>query len=400
MRIALVVPEFPPETVGGGGAVFAALAEQYRHESEVRVYAGAGWSRRVPHPSGSRGTGASVPPGVNRYNLMVDPLRLPELRSVMPPRFRSLWALNHDLKEFHPSVAHVHGLGHLFVDAAASVLRHQRVPYVFTLHGVPVSPARMMPPARLAYRAYARLLAARTVGAACAVTAVSKSLRLPSSHRGLVWIPNGIGPTDVDARAAQHIRALLDSCPPGRIVVAAGRLAHSKGFDVLVDACGMIGSYRGTIAIAGEDSGELAVLRGRAQRLPPGMKLCLLGRLTQAEVAALFARADVVVVPSRSEPFGLVGLEAIAVSARLVVTNVGGLGETFTGSVVPMVPPGRPELLARAIRDALAAGPLSDRERTDYARLLNAHSWQGIARQYLTLLESCARHDQQRAPDC
>lgn len=396
MRIALVVPEFPPETVGGGGAVFAALAEQYRNESEVRVFAGAGWSRHVLRPSLEFGSDHSVPRDVIRYKLIRDPLHLPELRSVMPPRIRSLWALNHDLKEFQPSVAHVHGLGHLFVDAAASILRRQHVPYVFTLHGVPVSPARMILPARLAYGAYVRLLAARTLGSACAITAVSKSLELPNSSRTPVWVANGIEPKAVDQTAARRVSALLGPCPPGTIVIAAaGRLAHSKGFDILLDACAMIAPYRGTIAIAGEDSGELGVLQARAQRLPRDMRLCLLGQLTQAEVAALFARADLVVVPSRSEPFGLVGLEAIAVATRLVVSNTGGLGETFAGSVVPTVPPGRPELLARVIRDALSAGPLSTRELADYERLLSVHSWQGIARQYLRLLGNCVRRNEQ-----
>lgn len=396
MRIALVVPEFPPETVGGGGAVYASLAEQYRRVDEVRVFAGAGWSRGVQGPSAWWESDPSASQAIKRYTLIRDPLQLPELRSVMPPRLRSLWALNRDLRDFQPSVAHVHGLGHLFVDAAAMVLRHQRVPYVFTLHGVPVSPARMMLPARIAYLVYARTLASRTVGRACSVTSVSRSLRLPDSQRTPIWIVNGVQPKPVDPNAVRRVGALLEPCPPGSIVVAAaGRIAFSKGFDVLIDACGMIGPCRATIAIAGQDGGELTALRARAELLPPTMRLCALGRLTQDEVAALFARADVVVVPSRSEPFGLVALEAVAVGARLIVSDTGGLGETFRGSVVPTVPPGRPEALARAIRAALRAGPLSERERSDYARVLTAHAWEGIARQYLELLSDCANRERQ-----
>lgn len=396
MKIALIVPEFPPETVGGGGVVFEALAEHYRREAaQVQVYSGAGWSGQIPSPGRAYETTDPVGGSVNRYSLLRDPLHRPELRSVMPPRLRSLWALHRDLAKFRPNVAHLHGLGYTFVDAAAGVLRHQRVPYVFTLHGVPVSPTRTILPVRLAYEAYVRLVAAQTVGCACAVTTVSKSLTFPNRQRSAVWLPNGIEPRGIDPTAAEHVNALLGPRAPGTILIAAaGRLAYSKGFDVLVEACGMIGPYRGTIVIAGEDAGELSVLRGRAERLPPTMTLRLPGRLTQREVAALFARADVVVVPSRSEPFGLVGLEAIAVSARLVVSDTGGLSETFAGSVVPRIRPGRPDSLARAIREALAAGPLTDHERRDYARLVAAHSWQGIARRYLNLLGSCALHDE------
>lgn len=398
MRIALIVPEFPPETVGGGGVVFAALAEQYRRGGAyVRVYSGAGWSDHTALPTGSSRTAASMAGDVKRYTLLRDPLHRPELRSVMPPRFRSLLSLHHDLKDFQPTVAHVHGFGYVFVDIAASVLRHQGVPYVFTLHGVPASPARMIGPVRLAYSAYARLVASRTCNSAWAVTTVSRAVRLPCAHRQAVWIPNGINPKDIDPQAAERVRVLLGSRPlDGVLIAAAGRLAYSKGFDVLVKACGLLECDRVTVAIAGEDAGQRAALLKCARGLSPRVTLRLLGRLTQSEVSALFAAADVVVVPSRSEPFGLVALEAVAASARLIVADVDGLHETFESSVVRKVAPGLPEALAQGIRDALTAGPLTESERSDYTRLLRAHSWDDIAGRYIQLLRACQLTESQQ----
>src|SRR5258708_18891392 len=71
------------------------------------------------------------------------------------------------------------------------------------------------------------------------------------------------------------------------------------------------------------------------------------------------AAADLVVIPSRQEPFGLVALEAMALGKPIVATRVGGLPEVLEGADALLVQPGNATELAAAIETA------HERLRTD-----------------------------------
>ena len=78
-----------------------------------------------------------------------------------------------------------------------------------------------------------------------------------------------------------------------------------------------------------------------------------------ADGAAVMRHLDVLVAPSRQEPFGTVLAEAMAAGTPVVATRVGGLAEVVTDGVTGrLVTPGRPDELARAVLEVLA-----DRER-------------------------------------
>lgn len=120
---------------------------------------------------------------------------------------------------------------------------------------------------------------------------------------------------------------------------------------------------------------ELARRAGVAERVE------LRGRLDHASVAALYRSADVVVCAPWYEPFGLVALEAMACGVPVVASAVGGLVDTVIDGVTGrMVPPRRPDLLARALCDLLPdvaarrdlGGAGARRARTRYA-------WSNIA---------------------
>jgi len=72
---------------------------------------------------------------------------------------------------------------------------------------------------------------------------------------------------------------------------------------------------------------SLGSLREAARRLRLGRAVRFAGFVPDAELAALVAAADCVVVPSRYEPFGLVALEAAAAGTPVVASDVGGLRE-------------------------------------------------------------------------
>jgi len=121
----------------------------------------------------------------------------------------------------------------------------------------------------------------------------------------------------------------------GSIVLAVGALVDHKDHATL-DA-----------AAAGLDARVLVAGSGPLDDLP---NLELLGQ--RQDVAALFARADVFVHPSKEEGLGQVVLEALHAGVPIVATTAGGLPEVLDG-VALLVPPQDPEALRQALRRAL-----------------------------------------------
>lgn len=139
------------------------------------------------------------------------------------------------------------------------------------------------------------------------------------------------------------------------LVLAVGRLAEQKGYDVLVEALPRLGNA--VVAVAGDGP-----LLGTLRRLAP--QVHWLGRRT--DVADLYAAADVVVLPSRWEARALTAQEALRAGVPLVATAVGGLPELVRDGAA-LVPAEDPEALGDAVRrlldDPRAARELAARGR-------------------------------------
>lgn len=126
-------------------------------------------------------------------------------------------------------------------------------------------------------------------------------------------------------------------------VLFVGRLDRQKGFDTLLDA---VEPWldRLCVRVVGK-----AVAGRTAPRISP-RDIQLLGWRSMTETAAEMAAADVVVVPSRWEGFGLVALEAMRAGRPVVASDVGGLREVVVdGETGRLVPPDSPETLMRVL---------------------------------------------------
>jgi len=141
-------------------------------------------------------------------------------------------------------------------------------------------------------------------------------------------IPNGIDPLDL--RPAEDPGAFrADFAAPGeRLVLLVGRLVYEKGFQLALDALpGLIerlGNVRFLVAGSGTHEQEL---RAQAQRLGLMEHGTFLGWIGDDVLHSLYPIADLCVVPSLYEPFGLVALEAMASGCPCVVADTGGLRE-------------------------------------------------------------------------
>lgn len=150
---------------------------------------------------------------------------------------------------------------------------------------------------------------------------------------------------------------VLKACEPAEDrLVCVGRFFPSKGQDVLLQALARLQSRHPQICLEliGEGPAKPAC-QELAKQLGVLERCRFLGRIPHAEVLRQMRSATAVVSPSRSEAFGLVNIEALAVSAPLVASAVGGIPEIIRDGIEGyLVPPDEPVQLAKKLDGLLS----------------------------------------------
>lgn len=143
--------------------------------------------------------------------------------------------------------------------------------------------------------------------------------------------------------------------PPGeRTILTGGRFTREKGFDLFIDALARV--PRPWRAILAGDGLERAALERRARAAGLANEIEFTGWQDEAGMHALYARAAVVVMPSRwPEPSGIVGLEAMAQGRPVVAFAAGGIPEWLAhGETGLLAAPHNSAALGEAIASVLA----------------------------------------------
>ena len=144
-------------------------------------------------------------------------------------------------------------------------------------------------------------------------------------------IPNGVVPhayrADIDPG---EVKAKYGIHPFAPLILFVGRLVYQKGPDLLIEAIRKVCQHRGDAKVIVAGGGDMRqFLQERAKDLPVNF----VGYIPDSEYIRLLNAADVVVIPSRNEPFGLVLLEAWSAEKCVVASNVGGLSENIDAFV-------------------------------------------------------------------
>jgi glycogen(starch) synthase len=198
-------------------------------------------------------------------------------------------------------------------------------------------------------------------------------------------IPNGIDPDDLpnqDAVTLARLRADF-AAPEERLVLLIGRLVYEKGFQLALEAMPrLIEEVPGTrFLVAGSGTHE-AELRRQAAELGLMDHGTFLGWIGDDVLHSLYRIADLTVVPSIYEPFGLVALEAMASGCPCIVADTGGLRE-----VVPHEEAGLrfrsrdPEALAEVAIRVLSDDELGHRLVAEAYEHLRRFDWADVAEQ-------------------
>jgi glycosyltransferase involved in cell wall biosynthesis len=158
--------------------------------------------------------------------------------------------------------------------------------------------------------------------------------------------------------------ASVPPLPQAPRVLFASRLTREKGVDTLLKAFASVRPGIG-LDIAGTGIAA-ALLDGRVAHNPPLDRIRVLGHVNRATLLEAMAHASIVVVPSVwPEPYGIVGIEALALGRPVVASDVGGMGEWAREDLgVLTVPAGDADALAAAIARAVDEPVWRDRALT------------------------------------
>lgn len=217
--------------------------------------------------------------------------------------------------------------------------------------------------------------------------------------------------TDLFSPGLAHISVIPNGIDSGRWPFASrrerigppellyfGRLEYEKGVHDAIAALPRIRrSHPGTVLTIAGDGTQQDWLIEVARKHKVLKAVRFIGRIDHDQLLELLHRADVAVLPSHYEPFGIVALEAIASGAPLVTTNVGGLGEAvIDGKTGLCCPPRDIAALAAAVRAALddPAGA-QHRAVTARERLTADFDWHTVA----TRTAQVYRDAQRRQPE-
>jgi D-inositol-3-phosphate glycosyltransferase len=170
---------------------------------------------------------------------------------------------------------------------------------------------------------------------------------------------------------------------PQPLVLYVGRIEPLKGLDILVEAVAQLESRDARLLVVGGDAQaapELGRLSERAIALGLDGRVQFTGVVDQARLPAYYSAADVCVVPSYSESFGLVAVEAMACGTPVIASRVGGLITTVSdGRTGYLIPWHCPEPFAERIDLVLGNPELRANLGSAARRSVRRFSWDRIA---------------------
>ncbi len=188
-------------------------------------------------------------------------------------------------------------------------------------------------------------------------------------HNGVAYhaFDGYLNPADVKARYG------IDALAP--TIFAPGRMTLQKGMDLLVEAVPMVlSSYPETkFIISGTGPEKEAVVR-RAHEVGAAGSIIFLEALPRWQYVDLIRSVDIMAMPSRNEPFGIVALEAWSAGKPVVATNAGGTKEFIWHDVNGFLVDANPGGLAHGIGSLLADH--------DHCRALGANGRRAVEEEY------------------
>jgi glycosyltransferase involved in cell wall biosynthesis len=298
-------------------------------------------------------------------------------------------------------LVHIHALFSFSSTIAAWIARMQGVPYIIrplgTLSNYGVRHRR-----RRLKSLSLLVIEGPIVRAAAAVhftshTEMEEAKSLGLDFKGAI-IPNGIDQVTTDAKT--DIRNSYPALLGRHVILFLSRVDPKKNLEALIDAVKVLDSHRPECAliVAGNGNKEYVDdLKHRAEEAGIGDRVVWLGHVGGSAKASVFACADVYVLPSYSENFGIAAVEAMLAGVPCVLTPGVAIGRETASAGAAVLSEPSPHALASAI-ESLLSNKINRRAIGERGRefAIEAYSTKAMALRLVALYENILRSRKER----
>ncbi len=201
-------------------------------------------------------------------------------------------------------------------------------------------------------------------------------------------IPNGI-------KIQQHFEKSIKNTKGNPVVLYVGRLEYIKGIDILIEAINLAKENLPEIClhIVGNGSKHREIKK-LISDLGLEKNVFLHGFISEKEKNNIYSVCDMVVVPSRDEPFGIIILEAMLAGKPLIVSDRGALPELVKNGQNGLVVKLTKDTIAQAIFNLTVDKNLRKTISENNKITVNTYGWKKITKDYIQLYRTLMKNEQ------
>ena len=324
MNIIQVVPRFPPAIGGMEEHVYQISLELLKRGHKVSIVT----SNEIDGKTCTCKEEVIHGMQVYRYPLF------------MPKMFREFWLIPDVLKafqRFEADVVHAHGYRCLSSCTAIYLAHFKHTPTVFTPHGI--YPKRSF--ANMVIKSlFDQTLGRLVLSLSDRIVALTEHncrlvLQLGASAEKIIFVPNGVN-LDEYANLQRSKKALDALCTDGPVLLYAGRIDWNKQLEKVIFSMPLILKefpYAKFVIVGPDYANYASSLLSLAGKLKVENSLVITGKVSKERLLEFYSIADIFLLPSSYEGFGLSMLEAMSSKIPVIVSSSGGPGDILNHGV-------------------------------------------------------------------
>jgi D-inositol-3-phosphate glycosyltransferase len=222
-----------------------------------------------------------------------------------------------------------------------------------------------------------------------------------AGDRKLIIIPPGVDASHFYPIPSDEAKMVVGLKPDARMILFVGRIEPLKGVDTLIRAMSCLRLNNSAVPvhlaiIGGEPdasprqmSAEMARLQKLCDELSLDQTVVFMGKRDQDKLPYYYSAAEVLVMPSHYESFGMVALEAMACGTPVIASEVGGLGFLVqNGETGYTIPSGDPNVLCERLSLLLNDASLRQAMGQRAAHYAQSYTWDKIAPQIVNVYQA------------